>query len=134
MSNPFASPAPASGGIQWADVKGNLVLIEVLSVETGISTAFGATDAIRANVAVLDGPQQGEKYDDTLIFPKVLQGQLRSRVGQKVLGRVGQGNAKSGQSAPWLLEEAADADIKVGTDYLAGALKAPVPAGNTPPF
>lgn len=134
MTDPFASPASAGGGIQWADVKGALVLVEVLSVETGINTAFGATDAVRANVAVLDGDKKGEVFNDTLVFPKVLQGQLKSRLNQKVLGRVGQGQAKPGQSAPWLLEEATDADKKVGMDYLANGIAAPAATGNTPPF
>lgn len=135
MASPFATPAPASGGIAWADVKGALVLVDVLSIETGINTSFGATDAVRANVAVLDGDQAGEKYDDTLIFPKVLQGQLKSRVGQKVLGRVSQGQAKPGQSAPWLLAEATEADIAAGTAYLAGNVAQPAAANSsTPPF
>lgn len=135
MSNsPFASPAAAGGGIQWVDVKGSLVLIEVLSVETGINTSFGATDAVRANVSVVDGDKKGERFDDTLIFPKVLQGQLKSRIGQKVLGRVTQGQAKPGQSAPWMLADASEADIKLGTEFLSNSLAAPAAAGNTPPF
>lgn len=133
QSNPFATPATASGGIAWADVKGALVLVDVLSVETGINTSFGETDAVRANVAVLDGAQKGETYEDTLVFPKVLQSQLKSRVGQKVLGRVSQGQAKPGQSAPWVLAEATEADIVIGTAYLAGQVSAPAAAG-APPF
>ena len=131
-ASPFASPAPSSGGVVWADLKGALVLVEVLAVEDGIQTTFGETSAVRANVAVLDGPSKGDDHPDTLVFPKVLQSQLRSRVGQKVLGRVGQGNAKSGQSAPWVLEEATQADIAIGTAYLAGGLA--TPGTENPPF
>jgi hypothetical protein len=32
-------------------------------------------------------------------------------IGQKVLGRLGQGQGKPGQSAPWLLNEATAEDI-----------------------
>ena len=123
-ASPFATPATAVG-IKWADINGALVLIDVHSVETGIQTTFGESDAVRADVAVLDGEQAGETYPDCLIFPKALQGQLRSRIGAKVLGRVTQGQAKSGQSAPWLLAEATEDDIKVGTAYLAGGISTP---------
>lgn len=121
-ASPFAAPATASG-IKWADLKGSLVLVEVLAAEKGIQTAFGDTDAVRANVAVLDGDQKGETYPDCLIFPKALQGQLRPRVGAKVLGRVTQGAAKAGQSAPWLLAEATPDDEKLGLAFLAGDMK-----------
>ncbi len=120
--DPFASPGSAGAGIAWADHNGALLLIEVHAQETGIKTAFGDTDAIRANVVVIDDEDKVERYDDTLIFPKILQSQLRSKVGQKVLGRLGQGTAKPGQSAPWILAEATEEDKKAGVAYLAGQM------------
>lgn len=107
----FASPSAPSGGITWADHRGALLLVEPLSFEAGIATSFGTTDAVRANVHVIDGPGAGESFDDTLIFPKLLVSQTKNNVGQKVLGRLTQGQAKPGQSAPWLLEAATEADI-----------------------
>jgi hypothetical protein len=53
------------------------------------------------------------------VFPKVLASQLRSSVGGKVIGRLGQGIAKPGQSAPWTLNAATDADKETGRKYLA---------------
>ncbi len=131
MSDPFAAPATATG-IKWADVNGSLVLVEVLSIETGIQTTFGEADAVRANIAVLDGDLKGEDYPDCLVFPKALQGQLRSRVGEKVLGRVTQGQAKPGQSAPWLLAVATEEDRKVGMAYLAGQVSTPAQSHAAP--
>ena len=107
----FAAPSAPSGGITWADHKDALLLIEPLSFEAGMSTAFGTSDAVRANVHVIDGPGAGESYEDTLIFPKILASQTKNQIGQKVLGRLGQGQAKAGQSAPWLLNEATPEDI-----------------------
>ena len=107
----FAAPSAPSGGITWADHKGALLLIEPSSFEAGIQTSFGAADAVKATVHVIDGPGAGETFDDTLIFPKLLVSQTKNNVGQKVLGRLTQGQAKPGQSAPWLLEAATDADI-----------------------
>ena len=107
MSNdPFAGPA-SSTGITWDELKGHLILVDVKSQETDIVTAYGITDALRCDVIDLD---TDDEYTDTLVFPKVLQGQLRPRIGGKVLGRVGQGEKKPGQSAPWKLEDPTDQD------------------------
>ena len=125
----FASPASASG-IKWEDHKNALLLFEVKSVETDIKTAFGDTDAVRADVTVLDGANLGTEVRDTLVFPRVLQSQLRPNVGKKVIGRLGQGTAKPGQSAPWMLADPTDADIATARAHVA---KTNVATGN-PPF
>lgn len=114
----FAAPA-SSTGIQWADLKDRLILFDVKSAETAIKTAFGESDAVRTDVTILDGTNAGETYNEALIFPKVLQSQLRPNVGKKVLGRLGQGNAKTGQSPPWMLNDATDADKAVAREHLS---------------
>jgi hypothetical protein len=102
-----------------ADLNGALVIIDVHALETGINTLNGPADAVRADVTILDGPQAGDHHEDTLLWGKVLIGQLRREVGKKVLGRVGQGQQKPGQNAPWILNPATDADTKTATEYLA---------------
>jgi hypothetical protein len=114
----FATPA-APGGIDWQGLHQHLLLVEPLSNETGISTVHGPTNAVRASVSVLDGPAAGTVHEDALIFPKVLQGQVRSKIGQKVLGRLGQGVAKPGQTAPWMLLEATPQDVETARRFLA---------------
>lgn len=114
----FATPAAPGGGIKWDEVKGSLLLIEVTDVRHGVQTSYGETDAVEANIAVLDGNGKGENHDNTLVFPKLLQSQLRGQVGKKVLGRLSQGQAKSGQSAPWLLAEANADDYKMAEDWV----------------
>ncbi len=133
MSSPFAAPGTASG-IDFKTLNGRLLLIEPSGVEAGIKTSFGEKEAVRATVTVLDGPDAGEEYNDALIFPGVLIGQLRGRIGQKVLGRLAQGNAKPGQQPPWKLEEATAADQKIGLAHLSGSLAAPAAGGSEPPF
>jgi hypothetical protein len=98
----FAAPA-SSSGFTPADHHQHLLVIQVESYETGIITSLGEKDAIKATIHDID---LGETYDDALIFPKVIIGALRSRIGQTVLARLGQGIAKPGQSAPWILEDA----------------------------
>jgi hypothetical protein len=118
MSN-FASPASATG-IDWSTLNGRLLIIDVAEIVKDINTSFGPSDAVRATITIVDGTQPGETYTDTLVFPKVLKSQLAPNVGKQVLGRLGQGQAKPGQSAPWLLTEADDSDVKTATDFLAG--------------
>jgi len=113
----FAAPAAASG-IDWTELNGRLLIVEPSEIVKDINTNFGVTDAIRANVTVLDGTDAGKKYDDTLIFPRVLQSQLNSRIGQKVLGRLGQGTAKPGQSPPWMLNAATPDDQEKAVTFL----------------
>ncbi len=119
MTAPFSKPNPPGAGIDLKPLTGALLLVDVHALEQGIQTTFGPTDAVRADVTVLDGPLAGERYRDTLLFPKVLQQQLRGQIGQKVLGRLGTGAAKPGQSAPWVLAEATDQDTKVAVAHLA---------------
>jgi len=132
-NSPFLAPASASGGIDLDSVLGSLLLVTVLGQEHGVQTVHGPADPIRANVAVLDGDHKGEEHEDVLLFPRVLISQLRPRVGGNVLGRLEKGTARTGQSAPWILAEATEADVAIGTAYLAGKVSTPASA-NTAPF
>lgn len=115
----FVSAAPPSGGITWADHKGSLLIIQPTSVEAGIQTSFGSADAVKADVYVLTGPDTSEDYPDCLVFPKVLASQLKGQIGNKVVGRLNQGQAKPGQSAPWILDAATPDDIEKAKAFLA---------------
>jgi hypothetical protein len=120
MSNdPFDSPA-SSVGISWEDLNGRLLLITPLSKESDIKTDYGIAEAVRANV--VDGPESPTEYRDTLIFPKILQSQVRANIntGRANLGRLGQGVKKPGQSAPWKLSDPTDADKDVARSWYAG--------------
>ncbi len=134
MSEMFSSPAAASG-INWSDLNGSLLMVEVAGIETGVKTSLGEKDAVRATVHDVD---KGEVYDDVLVFPRVLISQLRSRVGSKVLGRLGQGAAKPGQSAPWMLHAATEADQRTAVEYVTrrntNTFDAPAAASSAPPF
>lgn len=114
----FVSAAPPSGGITWADHKGKLLIIEPISFESGIQTSFGAADAVKAHVHVLTGPGESEDFAEALVFPKLLASQLKSQIGNKVVGRLNQGMAKPGQSAPWLLDEASADDLTKAQEWL----------------
>lgn len=109
-----------SSQLDLGGLLGALVIVEPTEVVRDINTRFGASDAVRATVTVVDGDHAGAIYNDALIFPRLLQGQLRSKIGKKVLGRVARGAAlKAGQDPPWMLEKANPGDEKKATDFLA---------------
>lgn len=127
----FEQPAAPSGGITWQDHLGKLLLVEPESLETGINTVHGVKDAIKGRVSVITGPTEAEVFEDALIFGGVLIGQLKSQLGKKVLGRLGQGEKKPGQNAPWKLLEATQDDIEKATGYVqardAASITTPAP-------
>jgi len=120
-----APSAPTSGDkLDLKALNGQLLHITVGNVVKGIETSFGVTDAIQADIVVLSGDQKGEELTDTLIFPKVLQSQLAQHVGAAdpvILARLGQGIAKPGKSAPWVLNPPTAEDLAVGQKYEAYA-------------
>lgn len=141
--SPFATPADPSERIDYNEVVGNLLLIKPTYLEDhipNVNTKPGEkSPAVRADVSILDGPQAGRELADVLIFPKVLQSQLRSRVGQLVLGRLGKGEAKAGQSAPWKLNAASPDDERTAEAHLSNRstpATTPPAGGRTdePPF
>lgn len=121
LSDPAAG---GSNGDEWkiADAAGELLVVKPSKHETGVATAYGEKDAIRATVIVVDEkkPAKSEIHTDVLIFGSALISSLKKSLGLTVVGRLEQGEAKAGQSKPWILT-AADADEK---DAARAALKA----------
>jgi hypothetical protein len=119
----FADPGTGSGGggprLSYGDLLGSLLLVRVHEVTQPITTQFGEATAVRADVAVLDGPQKGQEYLDTLIFPRKLQGQLAGSVGSRVLGRLEQGEKKPGKNPPWQLAAATEEEKVIARKYVA---------------
>jgi len=116
---PFKDPSAGGDKLPLNELEGSLLLFDVVKQADEMQTSFGPATPIVANIAVLDGPRKGERFDDALVFPRKLQGQLRGSIGEMVLGRLGKGTAKAGQSAPWQLEAATDAEKATGEKYLA---------------
>lgn len=115
---PFTDPSTTTG-LPLDELLGALLVVDVHEQLDEIPTTFGPARPIRADVYVLDGVHKGAEYLDTLVFPKVLIGQLRTSVGSRVLGRLGRGQAKPGQSAPWKLDVATETDRALGERFEA---------------
>jgi hypothetical protein len=125
MTQQFDDPG-SQATLSYADLDGKLLLFDVNSLEDDVRTAYSDPNkknpAVRANVTVIDGPDSGTVYEDALVFPKLLVGQLRTRVGRSVLGRLGKGQAfKSGQNQPWKLFPATEEDRKKAEGAVSGS-------------
>lgn len=122
MSTPFQQPPPAASSIKTAELNGCLVLIYAERFQADCVMPDGKTiDGVEAAVHVLDGPKGGEVLRG-MIFQRVMVGSLRNAVGgDPVLGRVGQGVANPGKSAPWVLNPFTDADAALAMGYIARA-------------
>jgi hypothetical protein len=96
----FSAPATGGSGISISDLDGHLLVVEPLEHRAEIVTSNGPRDAIRATVHDIT---TNTTHEDMLIFPKVLVGSLKGRIGQRVLATLGKGAAKPGQNAPWVL-------------------------------
>lgn len=129
MSN-FAELSSSGDQPKVADLANQLLIIEPIEYKTGIQTVHGETDAIEVKVINLD---TNEEHDGILFFNVALKNALKNKIGQRVLARIGQGTAKAGKSAPWILIDATGnpADLAKATSYVSADAKpaaAPAPA------
>lgn len=131
MADEFAPPAQR---VKITDFEGQLLLITAHSVEKDVPTDYGPADCIVIDMVVIDPDGSGYEHVNLMVFQKVLQGQLRSRVGtgQKTLGTLTRGTAKKpGQDAPWILADPTEADQAAARKYLNSQSAS---ASGKPPF
>lgn len=126
----FAAPSNQSESVKVADLAGHLLIITPTEYKTGIQTIHGLAEAVEVEVVDLDTKQT---HASLLWFNVALRNALKNKIGQKVLARIGQGAAKPGKSAPWILVDAtSDANaVAIANAYLTSA-PAPAAAPVTP--
>jgi hypothetical protein len=118
----YADPAAGNGdAFKPAEHRGALLLITNIRQEMDVVTEFGTANPIACNVAVLDGDHKGDTFTDTFLFGVALINKLKTFAGTdtKVLARLGQGDAKPGRSAPWILDPATEDDKAIARRYEA---------------
>lgn len=119
--DPFADPAGPGSGEKITDYAGHLLLVTPTEYVENMSTSIGETDVVRADVVVLDGDNPGHSIPDMLVFQTALKRDL-TRVlqgpGKMMLGRLGQGEAKKGKSAPWIFIPGTEEDKTLARQYL----------------
>jgi len=117
----FDNPGTTTS-IKWADHEGRLVLIWPKE-EKPFEYDGETKNVIEARVVILDAPGGTPvEYSNTVIFPKVMQGQVRGNIGRgrPNLGRVGKGEAKPRQSPPWILIDPNENDKQLAVKFLTG--------------
>lgn len=135
MSIQFDAPSQGGGSLKAADVEGHVLVVEPSEYVASIATSFGEKDAIRVSVHDIT---TSETHNDVLLFGSALISSLKGQIGKRVLGVMGKGTAKAGQSAPWVLIDASQDPnaVSAATAYLNGAVAATItapakaPAGN----
>ena len=135
MRMTFSPPSMNESGPKVADLAGQLLIITPTDYKTGIKTIHGDAEAVEVSLVNLD---TNKTYDSVLFFNVALRSALKQKIGQKVLARIGQGTAKPGKSAPWILLDATtdQAALAKANAYLgvasaaAPATPAAVPAAN----
>lgn len=127
----FTAPASSSEGVKVADLNGHLLIVTPIEYKTGINTVNGIAEAIEVEIVDLD---TNEEHNSVLWFNVALRNSLKPLIGNKVLGRIGQGAAKPGKNAPWILLDATgDAEaVDKANAYIAGGIKAPAPVATAP--
>jgi len=127
----FTAPSTSSDSVKVADLAGQLLIITPVEYKTGIQTVHGEADAIEVNIVNLD---TDKTYDNVLFFNVALKSALKTKINEKVLARIGQGSAKPGKSAPWILVDATNSptDLAKANAYMGGANATPsaAPTGN----
>ena len=130
----FSPPSMNESGPKVADLAGQLLIITPTDYKVGIKTIHGDAEAVEVSLVNLD---TNKTYDSVLFFNVALRSALKQKIGQKVLARIGQGTAKPGKSAPWILLDAttdaaalAKANAYLGASAPAHAVAAAVPAAN----
>lgn len=123
----FSAPSQQSESVKVADLNGQLLIIEPIEYKTGIETVHGPADAVEVNIVNLDN--NNAIHNNVLFFNVALKNALKTKIGQKVLARIGQGTAKPGKSAPWILLDAtADATaVAKANAFIASAPAAAAP-------
>jgi hypothetical protein len=122
----FSPPSTNESGPKVADLAGQLLIITPTEYKTGIKTIHGDAEAIEVSLVNLD---TNKTYDQVLFFNVALRNALKQKIGQKVLARIGQGTAKPGKSAPWILLDATtDAAALAKANAYLGSVTAPAPA------
>ena len=131
MSETFAAPASSGDSVKPADLQGHLLIIKPVEYKTGIQTTLGEAEAIEVDLVDLD---TNEQHSSVLFFNVALRSALKPNIGKSVLARIGQGVAKPGKSAPWILIDATTdaAAVAKATAYLAGGIAAPAATAAAP--
>lgn len=122
LGDPFAAPKGIGDGEKITDFVDRLLLVRPTEFISQMRTKQGPSDAVRADLAVLDDPvDPGKIIIGVLLFQQalrreakaILDGDLPYLLGRLQVGETGGGNTL------YTFEEANDAEIGIARQFLA---------------
>lgn len=134
MTYQIHQPAVPNADDKWtaAEHVGNLLLFFPTEVRRGLKTSNGDTDAVACSRVVnLD---TGRILHNTMIFGTALVPNIGGGAPDGVvLGRLGQGEGKPGQSKPWILLPHDENELRICQEWLARDAQGQITQPSTPP-
>jgi len=108
MDDEWGRPTEVTGEYaRPSDLKGHLLIVYPIGYVDEIQTQYGPSDAIIVDVVDLDDKDEqglaGKVYRRSTFFQNLLIGSLKSQIGTKVLGVMGQSVAKQGRNPGWII-------------------------------
>jgi hypothetical protein len=108
MDDEWGRPTEVTGEYaRPSDLKGHLLIVYPIGYVDEIQTQYGPSDAIIVDVVDLDDKDDqgvaGKVYRRSTFFQNLLIGSLKSQIGSKVLGVMGQSVAKQGRNPGWII-------------------------------
>lgn len=134
MSYNIQQPAIPNADDKWtaAEHNGHLLLFFPTEIRRGIKTSNGDADAVACSRVV--NLQTGKILHNTLIFGTALVPNIGGGAPDGiVLGRLGQGEGKPGQSKPWILLPHDEAELRMAQDWLARDAQGQLTQPSAPP-
>jgi hypothetical protein len=105
---------------------GDLLVIQVTDIQTGVVTEYGERDVIVADVHVIGRDSTiSATYEQTWLFGTVLFSQLKGKRGRTVLGVLEQGEKRPGKKPPWRLADPTDAQEAAALKAMSSKPDAP---------
>jgi len=126
-NDPYAASVPSTAsGVRMSDsgILNELLLVEPVEyIESMLTSASKEpTDVFRVNIMPLTGPLAGQLQSDVLVFQVALKRELkRTHQGPNpwLLARCEMGDAKPGQSAPYLFKPPSTEDYALYEQFKA---------------
>lgn len=125
FGDPFGQPAGPGSGEKITDMLGSLLLVKPTEYIEEMSTSSGDTDAVRADIAILDNTEEpGHIAEGVLIFQMALKRDLRKIMDSPqpyLLGRLDRGQAKvkgKPESAPYIFVKFTEEEAALANQFL----------------
>jgi hypothetical protein len=121
IGDPFAAPRGIGDGEKITDFVDRLLLVKPTEFISQMRTKQGPSDAVRADLAVLDDPvEPGKIIIGVLLFQQALRREAKAILDGPLpylLGRLNKGVTGGGNDI-YTFEEANDAEIEVARTWL----------------